>query len=166
MGRTGGAGTQETLNVAGLMDLQLGCIADSGQEGRLGGRQKDFKQLIGALVGGLAFLFSLVEEVGHIRVHGGEELVNSLHFEAGSAVEERGAVLGVFELLFAVKTSAMVGNMFSSHEDFQVVGIGEDLRGGGGVGGRDGVAVGIQLDKGGFTDLRQDDPVGAVRDFR
>jgi hypothetical protein len=54
--------------------------------------------------------------------------------------------------------------MFSSDDDFQVIGIGQDFRGGGGVGGRDGVAVGVYLHKTGFTDLRQNDSVGTVRD--
>jgi len=59
----------------------------------------------------------------------------------------------------------MVGDMFPSDHDFQVVRIGQDLSGGVGVGGRDGVAVGVELHKAGFTDLGQDDPVGAVRDL-
>ena len=75
-------------------------------------------------------------------------------------------MLRILDLLLAVKRPRVVGDMFSSDHDFQVVGIGQDLLGGGsGVGGRDGIAVGIQLHKAGFTDLGQDDPVGAVRDL-
>jgi len=88
-----------------------------------------------------------------------------LHFEVGSTVEERLAVLGVFDLLFTLKRPGVVSDMFTSHHDFQVIGIGQDLRGGGGVGGRDGITVGVYLHKPGFTDLGQDDPVGTVRDL-
>jgi len=88
-----------------------------------------------------------------------------LHFEVGSADEEGLAVLGVFDLLFPVKRPGVVGDMLSSHHDFQVVGTGQDFSGCGGVGGRDGIAVGVQFHKAGLTDLGEDDPVGTVRDL-
>src|SRR5512143_808820 len=143
MGRAGGIGTEEALDVAGLIDLHLGGLPYRREEGSFGGGQEDFKQFMGGWVGGLALPFGLFQEVGHTGIHSVQELVNSLHFELGSAVEERWTVLGVFDLLFAVKRAGVVGDMFPSDYDFQVVCIGQDLCGGGGIGGRDRVAVGV-----------------------
>ena len=68
----------------------------------------------------------------------------------------------IFDLFLSTETPSMQSNPVSFDHHFDMVGIGEDLTGPLGVGGRDGIAIGLKLDKAGFADGGQDDPVRAI----
>jgi hypothetical protein len=70
---------------------------------------------------------------------------------------------GIFDLLFSSETSAMESDPIPFDHHFEMVRIGEDLARPLGIGGRDGIAIGLKLDKTGLADGDQDHPVGAVR---
>ena len=59
---------------------------------------------------------------------------------------------GIFDLFLSTETSSMEGDPIPFHHDFDMVRIGEDLTGPLGIGGRDGVAIGLKLDETGFAD--------------
>jgi hypothetical protein len=72
----------------------------------------------------------------------------------------------VFDLLISTETPSMESNPIPFEHHFEMVRIGKDLTGALRIGGRDGIAIGLKLDKAGFADGGQDDPVRAVRDGR
>ena len=69
---------------------------------------------------------------------------------------------GVFDLFFSVETSSMKSDPIPFDHHFEMVWIGEDFTGALGIGGGDRVAVGLKLDKAGFADGGQDNPIGAI----
>jgi len=69
----------------------------------------------------------------------------------------------IFDLFLSIETSSMQSNPIPFDHHFEMVRIGEDLTRALGIGGRDGVTIGLKLDKTGFADGDQDDPVRAIR---
>jgi hypothetical protein len=69
---------------------------------------------------------------------------------------------GIFDLFFSIETSSMESDPISFDHHFEMVRIGEDLTRALGTGGGDGIAIGLKLDKTGFADGGQDDPIGAI----
>ena len=69
---------------------------------------------------------------------------------------------GIFDLFLSTETSSMQGDPIPFDHHFEMVRIGEDLTGSLGIGGRDGIAIGLKLDKTGFADRGQDDPIRAI----
>ena len=71
---------------------------------------------------------------------------------------------GIFDLFLSTETSSMQSDPIPFDHHFEMVRIGEDLTSPLGIGGRDGIAIGLKLDKTGFADGGQDDPIRAVGD--
>jgi hypothetical protein len=69
---------------------------------------------------------------------------------------------GIFDLFLSIETSSMQSNPIPFEHHFEMVRIGEDLTRYIGIGGRNGIAIGLKLDKTGFADGGQDDPIRAV----
>jgi hypothetical protein len=68
----------------------------------------------------------------------------------------------IFDLFFSTKTSSMESDPVSFDHHFEMVWIGEEFAGPLGIGGRDGIAIGLKLDKTSFADGGQNNPVRAV----
>jgi hypothetical protein len=69
---------------------------------------------------------------------------------------------GIFNLFLSTKTSSMGSDPILFDHHVEMVRIGEDLTRLLGIGGRGGIAIGFKLDKTGFADRGQDDPIRAV----
>jgi hypothetical protein len=59
---------------------------------------------------------------------------------------------GIFDLFLSIETPSMESNSIPFDHHFEMVWIGEDLTGPLSIGGRDGITVGLKLDKAGFAD--------------
>jgi hypothetical protein len=72
----------------------------------------------------------------------------------------------MFDLFLSTETSSMKSDPIPLDHHFEMVRISEDLTSPLDIGGRDGIAIGLKLDKTGFADGSQDDPIRAVGDCR
>src|SRR4030042_1455974 len=99
-------------------------------------------------------------------VHLVHQLIDSLRLKLRSHSQECFPMGGIFDLFFSTKTSSMGSDPVSFGHQFEMVRISEDLTSPLGIGGRDGIAIGLKLDKTGFAYGSQDDPIRAVGDCR
>jgi len=85
-------------------------------------------------------------------VHLIHQLVDPLRFKLGGHPQERFSMGGIFDRFLSTKTSSMETDPIPFDHYFEMVRIGEDLTSPLDIGGRDGIAIGLKLDKTGFAD--------------
>ena len=69
---------------------------------------------------------------------------------------------GIFDLFFSTETPSVESDPIPFDHNLEMIWISKDLTRAFGVGGRNGIAIGLKLDKAGFADRSQEDPIRAV----
>ena len=154
---------KEALNISDVEGSDPVGLPDGRKEHGFGDVLEELEELIGNLQRVLAFLCRLLEEMMESGVHLVDQLVDPLRFKLGGHPQKHLPMGRIFDLLFSTKTSPMESDQIALDHHLEMVWIGEDLTRALGIGGRDGVTIGLKLDKTGFADGDQDDPVRAIR---
>jgi len=157
---------KETLNVSGLEDLYPVRFPDGRKEHGLGDLPEQLEEVVSHGQGILGLLLSFLEEVMEGRIHLIDQFIDSFGFELGRHQKEGFTMSREFDFSVSVKDSRMISNPVSFDHDFQMVRIGKEFTRPVGIGGRDGVAIGLKFDKPGLGDGGQNDPIGAIGDRR
>ena len=143
---------KEALNVSGFEDLHSVRFPDGRKEHGLGDLSEQLEEVVSHCQRILGLLLSFLEEVMEGGVHLIHQLIDSFGFELRSHQKE-GLTMGrEFDLSVSVKDSRMISNPVSFDHDFQMVWIGKELTRPVGIGGRNGVAIGLKFDKPGLGD--------------
>ncbi len=157
---------KEALNISGLEDFHSVRFPDGRREHGLGDLFEQLEEVVSHGHRILSLLLCFLEEVMQGGIHLIHQFIDSLGFKLGCHEKERFTMGGEFHLAFSVKDSRMISDPVPLDHDFEMVRIGQDLAGPVGIRGGNGVTIGLKLDKTGFADGGQDDPIGTVGDSR
>jgi len=155
---------KEALNVSDFEGSDPVGFPDGREEHGFGDMLEQLEEVIGDVQGVVTFLPRLVQEVMESGVHLIHQLIDPLRFKLGGHPQECLPMGRMFDLFLSTETSSMRSDPISFDHHFEMVRIGEDLTSPLGIGGRDGIAIGFKLDKTGFADGGQNDPIRAVGD--
>ena len=157
-------GLKETLDIADFEGSDAVGFPDSREKHGLGDMLEEFEEGISNLLEVLTILSGLLKEMMKSRIHPVHEFIDSLCFKLGGHPQKRLPVRRVFDRFLSAKASSMPGDRISFDLHFEMLRIGEDLTSPLGIGGRDGITIGLKLDQTGLTDGSQDEPIGTVGD--
>jgi hypothetical protein len=157
---------KEALNISDFEGSDPVGLTGGRKEHGFGDVFEQLEKLIGNVQGVVAFQFCLVQEVMESGVHLIHQLVDPLRFKLGGHPQERFSMGRIFDLFFSTETSSMKSDPTPFDHHFEMVRIGEDLTRLLGIGGRDGITIGLKLDKTGFVDGGHDDPIRVVGNAR
>jgi len=153
---------KEALNISELEGSDPVGIPDGRKEHGFRDMLEQLEEVIGDVPGVLAFLPRLLQEMMQSGIHLIHQLVDLLSFKLRGHPQEQLPMGGIFDLFLSTETSSMEGDPIPFDHQFEMVRIGENLTRPFGIGGRDGIAIGLKLDKTGFADGGQNDPIGAI----
>jgi hypothetical protein len=157
---------KQALNISDFEGCDLVGLPDGRKKHSFGDVLEELEELIGDLQRLLTFPPCLLQELMQSWVHLIHQLVDPLRFKLRGHPQKHLPMGGIFNLFFSIETPSMQGDPIPFDHHLDVVRIGEDLTGALDIGGRDGIAIGLKLDKAGFADGGQDDPVRAVSNGR
>jgi hypothetical protein len=157
---------KETLNISDFESPDPVGLPDGRKKRGFGDVLEELEELIGNLQRLLPFLPRLLEEVMQSRVHLIHQLVDSLRFKLRGHPQKHLPMGRIFDLFLSTKTSPMESDSIPFNHHFEMVRIGKDLTGPLGIGGRNGITIGLKLDKTGFADRGQNNPIRAIGDRR
>ena len=153
---------KEALNISDVEGSDPVGLPDGRKEHGFGDVLEELEELIGNLQRVLAFLCRLLEEMMESGVHLVDQLVDPLRFKLGGHPQKHLPMGRIFDLLFSTKTSPMESDPIALDHHLEMVWIGVDLTRPLGIGGRDGIAIGLKLDPTGFADGGKDHPIGRI----
>jgi hypothetical protein len=153
---------KKTLDISDFKGPDPVSFPDGRKKHGFGGVLEQFEEFIGDLQGVVAFLFCLVQEPMKSGVHLVHQLEDPLRFKLRSHPQKHFPMGRVFDLFLSIETPSMESDTIPFEHHFEMVRIGEDLTRPFGIGRRDGITIGLKLDKAGFADGGQDDPIRAI----
>ena len=153
---------KEALNISDFEGSDAVGFPDGRKEHGFSDVLEQLEEFIGDLQRVLSFLCGLLQEPMQSGIHLVHQLEDPLRFKLRSHPQELLPMGRIFDLFLSTETSSMQSNPIPLEHHFEMVRIGEDLAGPLGVGGRDGIAIGLKLDKAGFAGGGQDDSIRAI----